>query len=76
LLFVLFHVQLTAQVCCLSYFLLHSKFFKGKVKSGIFGGFIVVFQVGFLKHWCLFLLGPIKSTLKIIMDVYLNILNI
>jgi len=26
-------------VCCLFYFLLHSIFFKGKVKSGIFDGF-------------------------------------
>jgi len=28
---------------CLFYFLLHSKFFKGKVKSGIFGGFYWAF---------------------------------
>jgi len=42
LLFVLFPykiVQLSVQVCCLFYFLLHSSFFKGKVKSGIFNGF-------------------------------------
>jgi len=32
------NLQLTVQVCCLFYFLLHSTFFKGKVKSGIFGG--------------------------------------
>jgi len=37
------------QVCCLFYFLLHSTFFKGKVKSGIFGGFYCFSLLGLLK---------------------------
>jgi len=37
------NVQLTVQVCCLFYFLLHGTFFKGKVRSGIFGGFYCFF---------------------------------
>jgi len=32
-------LQLTVQVSYLFYFLLLSRFFKGKVKSGVFGGF-------------------------------------
>ena len=32
-------LQITVQVCCLFYFLLLSRFFKGKVKSEIAGGF-------------------------------------
>ena len=32
-------VQLTVQVCCLFHFSLHSTFFQGKEKSGIFDGF-------------------------------------
>jgi len=36
-------LQLTVQVCCLFYFLLHSRFFKGNVNCGIFNGFIVAF---------------------------------
>jgi len=36
-------------------------------------GFIVVFQVGVLKKLVFFSLGRITSTLKIIMDVNLNI---
>jgi len=42
----LFHqrnVQRTVQVCCLFCILLHSTFFKGKVKSGIFHGFYCIF---------------------------------
>ena len=38
--------KLDVQVCCLFYFLLHSRFFKGKVKSRFFGGFYW-FLVGF-----------------------------
>jgi len=41
-------MQLTVQVSCLIYFLLHSTFFKGNVKSGILVGFID-FLVGFFK---------------------------
>ena len=33
------NLQLTVQVCCLFYFLLHRTFFKGKEKNRIFGGF-------------------------------------
>jgi len=44
------NVQLTVQVCCLFYFLLHSKFFKGKVRSGIFGGFYCFFKCFFFKR--------------------------
>jgi len=52
LLFVLFDffkLQLTVQVSCLFYFLLHSRFFKGKAKSGFFGWFYCFFQVVFFK---------------------------
>jgi len=41
-------IKKTVQVSCLIYFLLHSTFFKGKVKSGILVGFID-FLVGFFK---------------------------
>jgi len=51
------NVQLTVLVCCLSYFLLHSTFFKGKVKSGNFGGFYCFFQVSFSKKLVFFLVG-------------------
>jgi len=34
-------------VCCLFHFLLHSTFFKGKVKNGIFGGFYCFLSVFF-----------------------------
>jgi len=37
-------------VCCLFYFLFHSTFFKGKEKSGIFGGFYCFFKVGLKKR--------------------------
>jgi len=53
----------------LSYFLLHSTFFKGKVKSESFGGFYCCFSIGLFEKWVFFWLGPIASTLKIIMDV-------
>jgi len=36
-------------VCCLFYFLFHSRFFKGKVKCRIFGGFYCFFLSGFFK---------------------------
>jgi len=57
-------------MCCLFYFLLRSTFFKGKVKSEIFGGFYCFFKVGFQnKNECFFLVGSNYITLKIIMDV-------
>ena len=37
-------IVLNGEVCCLFYFLLHSTFFKGRVKSGILVGFIVFFR--------------------------------
>ena len=37
------------QVCCLFYFLVHGTLFKGKEKSGIFGGFYCFFKWGFKK---------------------------
>jgi len=53
----------------LIYFLLHSTFFKGKVKSGIFGEFYCSFLRGLLKkRGGLLWLGIITSTLKVIMD--------
>jgi len=48
-------LQLTVQVCCLFYFLLHSIFFKGKVKSEFLVGFIVVFKWTFSKNMGVFL---------------------
>ena len=63
---VLLILQLTAQVCCLFYFLFHGTFSKEK-KSGIFGGFY--FFKWALKNRVFFWLGPITWTLKLIMDV-------
>jgi len=54
----------------LIYLLLHSTFSKGKVKSGIFGEFYCFFLGGFLKKGGdLLSLGPITSTMKVIMHV-------
>ena len=39
---------------------------------GFLVGLIVVFHVGVLKKLVFFWLGPITSTLKIIMEVYFN----
>jgi len=53
LLFFFFHLKnvwLTVQVCCLFYFLFQSTFFKGKARVGFLIGFIVFFQMGFLKQ--------------------------
>ena len=47
------NLQLTVQVCCLLYFLLHGRLFKGKAKSGIYCFFKCFFGG----------LGPITSTL-------------
>jgi len=66
------NVQLTVQAYCSCYFLLHNKFSKRTVKSGIFGELYCFFYVPFLENKRVFFwLGPITSTLKIIMDVYL-----
>ena len=54
------NLQLNVPVCCLFYFLLHTKFFKGKVKSGNFGGFYCFSLRGLVKKRGNFLcLGPI-----------------
>jgi len=42
-------LQLLVQVCSLFHFLLHSIFFKVKVKDVFLVGFIGFFQVGFFK---------------------------
>jgi len=56
---------------CAAYRLLHSRptLFKGKVKSGMFGGFYCFFKWAFYKKNCFFLVGLITLALKIIMDV-------
>jgi len=59
-------------MCCSLYFLLDSTFFKGKVKSGIFGGFYCFFKRALKKIGGLFWFGPTASTLKKTMDVSLN----
>jgi len=56
-------LQLTVQVCCLFYYLLHSRFFKGKVKCEFLMGFTVFLSGLLKKSGCFFWLGPITSTL-------------
>ena len=49
--------------------LIYSSFFKGKEEWDFWWVLLVCIKWAFLKHPCVFCLGPIASTLKIIMDL-------